>query len=82
MVDYRRRRCDDPAARLVGEVGDLRPAHFLALHAMQVLPLVGWWIDRRGGASLRALHSSAAAWALLTVAVFAQALAGLPLLRL
>ena len=62
------------------EVGDLRPAHFLALHAMQVLPLLGLWLDRRGGGQ-RLLWVAAAAYAALTLAVFAQALLGLPLLR-
>jgi len=28
------------------EVGDLRAAHFVGLHVMQVLPLVGWAADR------------------------------------
>ncbi len=33
---------------------DLRPAHFLAVHAQQLIPLVGWWVQRmaqhrRGG---------------------------------
>ena len=30
------------------EVGDLRPAHFVALHMMQTLPLLGWILDRMG----------------------------------
>lgn len=64
-------------------VGDLRPAHFVALHAMQVLPLLGWFLDRYeirrvgvwiGGASVL--------WAALTMALFVQALAGRPLIAL
>lgn len=64
------------------EVGDLRPAHFLALHAMQVLPLLGWWADRVGQRSPLLPWTAAAAYGGLTVAVFVQALMGLPLLRL
>lgn len=63
------------------EVGDLRPGHFLALHAMQVLPLLGWWLDRSGRPAARpAVWAAAAAYGGLTVAVFAQALLGLPLM--
>jgi hypothetical protein len=63
------------------EVGDLRPAHFLALHAMQALPLLGWWLDRSGRpAARRWVWAAAAAYGGLTVAVFAQALLGLPLM--
>ncbi len=62
-------------------VGDLRPAHFVALHLMQILPLLGLWIDRRGG-SVRTIHIAAGLYALLTLALFAQALMGLPLIRL
>ena len=62
-------------------VGDLRPAHFVALHLMQVLPLLGLWIDRQGG-SVRTIHIAAGLYALLTLALFAQALMGLPLIRL
>jgi hypothetical protein len=65
-----------------GEVGDLRPAHFLALHAMQVLPLLGWLLDRRGKPARKTVHTAAAVYAALTLAVFVQALMGLPLVRL
>ena len=76
-----------PEARVIpllgwsAAVGDLRPAHFLALHAMQVLPLAGLWIDRRGGRAVTVLWI-ALAYVLLTLAVFAQGLMGLPLIRL
>jgi hypothetical protein len=74
-----------PTLPLLGwslEVGDLRPAHFLALHAMQALPLLGLWLDHRGEAGPRLLWTAAAAYAALTVGVFVQALMGLPLWRL
>jgi hypothetical protein len=64
-----------------GSVGDVRPAHFLALHAMQVLPLVGLLFDRTGIAA-RNMIWLALAYTGLTVAVFAQALSGLPLIQL
>lgn len=66
-----------------GVTGDLRPAHFLALHSMQVLPLAGLWLDRRGRPdAVRGVRLAAGAYAALTLVVFGQAVAGLPLLRL
>jgi hypothetical protein len=61
-------------------VGDLRPSHFLALHAMQALPLAAWALGGRGG--VRAVRAVAAVWVALTLAVYAQAVAGLPLVAL
>lgn len=63
------------------EVGDLRPAHFMALHALQALPLLGLWLDRRGRGAGPVIPA-VALWAMVTAALFIQALAGLPLLRL
>ena len=66
-----------------GITGDLRPAHFAALHAMQALPLLGLWLDRRGGdGAVRTMRLAAAGYATVTLAIFAQALLGLPLIPL
>lgn len=61
------------------EVGDLRPAHFFALHAMQVLPLAGHLADRYG-AHRRSLWMAAVLYAIFTTVVFLQALRGAPLI--
>lgn len=62
-------------------VGDLRIAHFLALHAMLVLPLVGWLTHRLvpGRVAVAATAVAALTWTLVVVAVLANALAGNPL---
>jgi hypothetical protein len=57
-------------------VGDLRPAHFMALHAMQAVPLAAFVLGRRGVAVLAVL------WTGLTLALLAQALLGMPLVGL
>ncbi len=63
-----------------GVVGDLRPAHFLALHAMQAIPVAVWALRGRGG--LRAVWVTMGLWSALTLALYAQAMAGLPLVPL
>ncbi|MEM8742037.1 MAG: hypothetical protein AAGE13_11160 [Pseudomonadota bacterium] len=63
------------------ETGDLRPAHFLALHMMQAVPLIGLALDRIAPARAGLLAILAAiGWTGLTLIVFAQAVAGQPLL--
>jgi hypothetical protein len=56
--------------------GDLRVAHFAALHLMQAVPLIAWfWPDKRiVGASL-------AAGVAVVIGLSAQALMGVPLFR-
>ena len=66
-----------------GVTGDLRPAHFASLHAMQALPLLALWLDRRGKeGSVRTVRYAAFGYAAVTFAIFAQALLGLPLIPL
>lgn len=59
--------------------GDLRPAHFLGIHAMQLLPVAGAVIAWAGGGR-RLIVATASVYCAVTVAVFALALQGLPLI--
>lgn len=69
------------------EGGDLRVAHFVGLHALQVLPILGWllamyapaWISPRDRA--RIVGIAGALWLALTLLTFWQALRGQPLIR-
>ena len=60
--------------------GDLRVAHFFALHALQVLPLFGWVAARRRPEATGAVWVVSAAYAGFTVYVLAEALLGRPFL--
>ena len=64
--------------------GDLRVAHFIGLHALQALPLLGFVLDRTGAMNRTArrvvVGATAAAWAGVMVAALVLALRGLPLL--
>jgi hypothetical protein len=61
--------------------GDLRVAHFWALHASQILPLAGWLASRSGLPDPRvAVWGVALAYVTLIAFTFAQALAGQPFL--
>ncbi len=60
--------------------GDLRIAHFLGMHGLQVLPLLAWWIARRRAlASERTQRNLIFAAAASYLALFGlHSLAGLP----
>jgi hypothetical protein len=58
------------------EHGDLRVAHFLGMHTLQIFPLFGYFVAK----SSRAVKVFALIYAALVTAVLIQALMGLPLL--
>ncbi|QRN96810.1 hypothetical protein JRI60_48860 [Archangium violaceum] len=77
-----------PGLPLVGwstVAGDMRPAHFLGLHGMQVLPLLVVLLARRRNLSetqrLAAVRAAGVAYVGVTLVLAAQALRGLPITR-
>jgi hypothetical protein len=61
--------------------GDLRVAHFFALHIHQALALWGWWVVASGMARpMRAVYLGAAVMLGWTAFTFVQALLGQPLI--
>jgi hypothetical protein len=76
-----------PITRWSTEGGDLRVPHFIGLHALQILPLAGAWMGRRGRRSVAAAARAArltviggVGYAGLVAVTFVQALRGQPLL--
>jgi hypothetical protein len=58
------------------EYGDLRVAHFIGIHALQIIPLFGFYIAR----TIRSVQLFAAGYFIVTVFLFIQALRQMPLL--
>jgi hypothetical protein len=61
--------------------GDLRVAHFLGMHGLQVLPLLAWWIARRReptgeGTQRKLVFAAAASYLALFGLVLWQAFRG------
>jgi hypothetical protein len=66
--------------------GDFRVAHFLGIHALQILPIGAWLINRLEGLSSQAKPTAVlvifAGYILLMGFVFMQAVYGVPLVRM
>jgi hypothetical protein len=66
-----------------GTGGDLRVAHFVGLHAAQVIPLLGLMLNAWNARDTRpVLLAAAVVWSVATLGLFIQALAGRPFIPL
>lgn len=77
-----------PGLPLLGwrtDVGDLRVGHFVGMHGLQALPLLGWFLVRRrrldGGQQLGLVWTGAASYLAITALLTWQALRAQPLIR-
>ncbi len=65
-----------PLTKWSTQYGDLRIAHFLGLHSLQLLPLLGHYIAK----SKKQIIALSVIYFVIVMAVFIQALAGRPLI--
>ncbi|MFC4142668.1 hypothetical protein [Pedobacter mendelii] len=66
-----------PLVKWNTRIGDLRVAHFIGMHALQIIPIFSWYILK----STKGTLALAFAYALLASFTFLQAIKGRPLLR-
>ena len=64
-----------PVVNWSRQYGDLRIAHFIGVHSLQVLPLFGFFVAK----SNRSLQLFSAAYFLFTALLFIQAMMAVPL---
>ncbi len=66
-----------PVVNWSKKYGDLRIAHFLGMHALQIIPLLSFYVVR----NVRMVFVLSFIYGLLTLAVFIQALQGKPFIK-